>query len=62
LREGAIFLQHLLARRRVDFAVLGFVLVDHQQILHLVTPLIGLIAGIQSNGESAKRHLQDNLF
>jgi hypothetical protein len=24
--------------------------------------LIGLIAGIQSNGESAKRHLQDNLF
>jgi hypothetical protein len=24
--------------------------------------LIGLIAGIQSNGETAKRHLQDKLF
>jgi hypothetical protein len=24
--------------------------------------LIGVIAGIQSNGETAKRHLQDNLF
>src|ERR1700722_19642935 len=62
LREGTIFLQHLLRCGGVDFAVLDFVLVDHQQILHLVTPLIGLIAGIRSNGEIAKRHLQDNLF
>src|SRR5882757_8939099 len=35
LGEGTVFLHHFLARCRVDFAVLGLVLIDHQQILHL---------------------------
>src|SRR3954451_82263 len=52
LGEGAVFLQHLLVRRLVDFAVLGFVSVDHQQILHLVAPFDRRDRRHQSNGQS----------
>src|SRR5205085_11061198 len=38
--------------RLVDFAVLGFVLVDHQQILHLVAPFDGVIADTSRTGQS----------
>src|SRR3981081_4138111 len=38
LGERSIFVGHFLARRRVHFGVLGFVSVDHQQILHLFAP------------------------
>src|SRR6266446_4086698 len=38
LGERTIFVHHFLARSRVHFGVLGFVRVDHQQILHLFAP------------------------
>jgi hypothetical protein len=63
LREGAVFGQHFPVQGVRVFRVLGFVLVDHQQILHLgYSSLIGWIADIQSKRLRSKRHVQDNLF
>src|SRR3954453_22095873 len=42
LREGLIFRRHPLPGRRTHIRVLGFVLVDHQQILHRLTPVARL--------------------
>jgi hypothetical protein len=50
LGKRGVFVGHLLGCRGVHIAGFGFVSIDQQQILHVITPLIGWIADTQSNG------------